>query len=154
MCAQRSITHGATSQVLYAHSALTWRARHSVFKGEDAIASLTGWHRTRWAEAREEFFWEGVNKESLTLIEKAFCHIHMYDETPSDMQKQAKSLLHADGKSLWFDKSVTFGTYPNGKAGVCARVQDRGEGALVQLCFRVATLLFRAHDARVRAREM
>jgi hypothetical protein len=45
----------------------------------------------------------------------------MYDETPSDMQKQAKSLLHADGKSLWFDKSVTFGTYPNGKAGGCAR---------------------------------
>jgi len=89
-------------------------------EGEDAIAALTGWNRTRWAEAREQFFWEGMNKESLTMIEKAFCHIHMYDVTPSDIQKQAKSLLHGDGKSLWFDKSVTFGTYPNGKAGLHA----------------------------------
>lgn len=89
-------------------------------EGENAIAALTGWHRGRWAEARESHFWEGVNRESLNLVEKAFCHIHMYDETPADMQKQAKSLLHGDGKSLWFDKSVTFGTYPNGKAGMMA----------------------------------
>jgi len=89
-------------------------------EGENSIAALTGWHRGRWAEARENFFWEGVNKESLNMVEKAFCHIHMYDETPADMTKQAKSLLHGDGKSLWFDKSVTFGTYPNGKAGMMA----------------------------------
>ena len=88
--------------------------------GEDAIAALTGWHRGRWAEAREHFFWEGVNKESLTMVEKAFCHLHLYDENPADIQKQAKSLLHADGKTIWFDKSVTFGTYPNGKAGLMA----------------------------------
>jgi carnitine O-palmitoyltransferase 1 len=88
--------------------------------GENAIAALTGWHRGRWAEAREHYFWEGVNKESLSMIEKAFCHLHLYDETPADMQKQAKSLLHADGKTLWFDKSVTFATYPNGKAGMMA----------------------------------
>jgi hypothetical protein len=94
-------------------------------EGEDAVAALTGWNRTRWAEAREMYFWEGMNKESLTMIEKAFCHIHMYDVTPMtgkevDIQAQAKSLLHGDGKSLWFDKSVTFGTYPNGKAGLHA----------------------------------
>lgn len=62
-------------------------------EGEDAIAAFTGWDRGRWAEARERFFWEGKNKESLTMIEKAFVHIHMYDENPADMQKQAKSHL-------------------------------------------------------------
>mmetsp|Transcript_28273 Transcript_28273/g.67265 ORF Transcript_28273/g.67265 Transcript_28273/m.67265 type:complete len:124 (-) Transcript_28273:717-1088(-) len=27
-------------------------------------------------------------------------------------------LMHGDGKSLWFDKSVTLITFPNGKAGL------------------------------------
>mmetsp|Transcript_14066 Transcript_14066/g.32428 ORF Transcript_14066/g.32428 Transcript_14066/m.32428 type:complete len:799 (-) Transcript_14066:91-2487(-) len=89
-------------------------------EGQNAIAALTGWHRGRWAEAREEFFWDGINKISLETVEKAFMHIHLEDRSPSDLTNQAKMLIHGDGKSLWFDKSVTFIIFPNGKSGMMA----------------------------------
>mmetsp|Transcript_6004 Transcript_6004/g.15276 ORF Transcript_6004/g.15276 Transcript_6004/m.15276 type:complete len:798 (+) Transcript_6004:392-2785(+) len=87
---------------------------------DEAIAAFTGGNRTRWAEAREEFFWEGNNKECLRTIEKASFVLLLEHRECKDSQEQAKMLLHGDGKNIWFDKSLNFITFPNGKAGVNA----------------------------------
>ena len=58
-------------------------------------------------QAREEFFWEGVNKECLRTIEKASFVMVLEHRDPADVQEQCKMLMHNDGKTLWFDKSVS-----------------------------------------------
>mmetsp|Transcript_854 Transcript_854/g.2270 ORF Transcript_854/g.2270 Transcript_854/m.2270 type:complete len:809 (+) Transcript_854:119-2545(+) len=89
-------------------------------KDNECLAALTGWNRTRWAEAREEFFWEGVNKKSLRMIEKASFVMILEHRTPADKQAMAKTLIHGDGKTVWFDKSFNFFVFPDGKAGLNA----------------------------------
>ena len=88
--------------------------------GEDALAALTGWHRGRWAESREDHFWEGVNRESLDIVERAFMHFALEDKSPNSMTDHARKLMHADGKTIWFDKSVTFMSFPDGHSGLSA----------------------------------
>jgi len=87
-------------------------------ENENAIAALTGWRRNWWAEVREREFDRGVNDFSLTMVERAAFHVHLASENPKDLDEQARMLMHGDGKSLWFDKSVTLITFPNGKAGL------------------------------------
>mmetsp|Transcript_59715 Transcript_59715/g.141984 ORF Transcript_59715/g.141984 Transcript_59715/m.141984 type:complete len:801 (+) Transcript_59715:97-2499(+) len=89
-------------------------------EGENAIAAFTGWHRGRWAESREEFFWEGLNKESLDIVERAFMHFSLNDTACASLTDQARMLMHSDGKTTWFDKSVTFNSFPDGHAGMSA----------------------------------
>jgi carnitine O-palmitoyltransferase 1 len=40
-------------------------------KGEEKLAALTAGERTAWAAARQEFFFRGLNRQSLDAIEKA-----------------------------------------------------------------------------------
>jgi carnitine O-palmitoyltransferase 1 len=40
-------------------------------KGEEMLAALTAGERAAWAAARQEFFFKGVNRQSLDAIEKA-----------------------------------------------------------------------------------
>lgn len=53
--------------------------------GEEKLAALTAWERTKWANTRRVYFNNGVNKQSLDIIEKAaFCltlddHSYKYD---------------------------------------------------------------------------
>mmetsp|Transcript_89030 Transcript_89030/g.237497 ORF Transcript_89030/g.237497 Transcript_89030/m.237497 type:complete len:562 (+) Transcript_89030:515-2200(+) len=95
-------------------------AKNPAPAGEDSIAALTGWNRTRWAEARKQFFWEGINKRSLSIIEKSMTVLFLDHKTPKDLVDQSRMIMHNDGKSLWFDKSVSFVSFPNGKAGLMA----------------------------------
>lgn len=44
-----------------------------VGQGEEFIAALTSLGRDEWAEAREMYFQEGVNKVSMEMIEKVGC---------------------------------------------------------------------------------
>jgi carnitine O-palmitoyltransferase 1 len=39
--------------------------------GEEFLASLTAWDRTKWAETRQKYFAKGLNKTSLYLVESA-----------------------------------------------------------------------------------
>lgn len=87
---------------------------------DEAFAAFTGWNRTRWAEAREEFFWDGINKHNLRTIEKASFVMVLEHRAPKSNQEMAQSLIHNDGKTLWFDKSFNMVVFPDGRAGLNA----------------------------------
>ncbi|XP_043286172.1 carnitine O-palmitoyltransferase 1, liver isoform isoform X2 [Venturia canescens] len=92
--------------------------------GEERLAALTAGERQAWAEARENFFAKGINKNSLDLIEKAAFIVALddvpyeYDPAhPEKLDQYGRILLHGKGHDRWFDKSFTlcFGT--NGRIG-------------------------------------
>jgi len=90
---------------------------------EGSIAALTTENRTTWANAREEFFSQGLNKQSLNMIERALFVISLEHESPGDGQGQdyntmARSLFHGSGTNRWCDKSFNLVFFPNGNAGL------------------------------------
>jgi len=87
---------------------------------ERHLAALTGWQRTRWAEAREECFAEGVARRSLEVVESALFHLVLDDARPATRTEQARLLFHGCGFNRWFDKSFTVVVFGNGKAGLNA----------------------------------
>ena len=55
-------------------------------KGEEKLAALTAGERTAWAQARQEFFFRGVNRYSLDAIEKA-AFVVALDDFPYEFDK-------------------------------------------------------------------
>lgn len=94
-------------------------------KGEDLVASLTAWDRTKWAQTREKFFSRGVNKVSLYLIESAAFVLSLDDypfefdlTQPEKLDNYGRSLLHGNGHDRWFDKSFTLCVSSNGRVSL------------------------------------
>ncbi|XP_070506218.1 carnitine O-palmitoyltransferase 1, liver isoform isoform X2 [Chironomus tepperi] len=92
--------------------------------GEEFLASLTAWDRTKWAKAREMYFSRGVNKTSLFLIESAAFVVSLDDEPfefdlsqPEKLDNFGRHLLHGKGCDRWFDKSFTLCVATNGRIG-------------------------------------
>lgn len=93
-------------------------------KGEEMLAALTAGERTAWAVARQEFFFKGVNRQSLDAIEKAAFVVTLDDfpyefdeEDPSKLDHYGQILLHGKGYDRWFDKSFTLCIGSNGRIG-------------------------------------
>jgi carnitine O-palmitoyltransferase 1, liver isoform len=91
-------------------------------KGEEFLAALTAWDRTKWANAREKFFSKGINKTSLFLVESAAFVVSLddqpfeYDRTrPEKLDNYGAQLLHGKGCDRWFDKSFTLCIGSNGR---------------------------------------
>ncbi|XP_042531921.1 carnitine O-palmitoyltransferase 1, liver isoform [Dipodomys spectabilis] len=96
--------------------------------GEAKLAALTAGDRVPWAKCRQAYFRRGKNKQSLDAVEKAAFFVTL-DETEQGYRKEdpvasmrsyAKSLLHGKCYDRWFDKSITFITFKNGKMGMNA----------------------------------
>lgn len=96
--------------------------------GEEKLAALTAGDRIPWAKARNSFFRQGKNKLSLDTIEKAAFFVTL-DDTEQGFRKEdpvasldnyAKSLLHGKCYDRWFDKSLSFIVFKNGKIGLNA----------------------------------
>lgn len=92
--------------------------------GEDLLASLTAWERTKWAEARNSLFRKGINRVSLNTIETSAFVLSLDDEAyetdihkGSNLDKFGKALLHGNGHNRWFDKSITVCVGTNGRVG-------------------------------------
>lgn len=90
--------------------------------GEDTLASLTAWDRTKWANAREKYFAKGANKVSLYLIESAAFVLSLDDKPfefdmahPEKLDNYGRQLLHGNGSDRWFDKSFTLCVATNGR---------------------------------------
>lgn len=81
------------------------------------VAALTAVDRTTWADARETHFGEGINKASMDLLERASLVVCLDEEAPSTLNEQGHLLMHGNGSSRWFDKSVQVIVFSNGKAG-------------------------------------
>ncbi|XP_067951090.1 carnitine O-palmitoyltransferase 1, liver isoform-like isoform X2 [Watersipora subatra] len=98
--------------------------KSSALKGEEKLAALTAGERVAWAKARKSFFATGVNKASLTAIEKSGFVLVLdeecYDynaEDPSELNRFAKSMLHGKCLDRWFDKSFTLVVSANARVG-------------------------------------
>ncbi|XP_032138442.1 carnitine O-palmitoyltransferase 1, liver isoform isoform X2 [Sapajus apella] len=96
--------------------------------GEARLAALTAGDRVPWARCRQAYFGRGKNKQSLDAVEKAAFFVTL-DETEqgyrredpdTSMDSYAKSLLHGRCYDRWFDKSITFVVFKNGKMGMNA----------------------------------
>ncbi|KAL5019965.1 hypothetical protein ScPMuIL_002857 [Solemya velum] len=84
---------------------------------ERSLPALTGLERNVWAQTRRDFLSTGVNSESLHTLESSILVANLLSESCSDMSSSAKSLLHGDGRSIWFDKSFNLLFYANGRCG-------------------------------------
>ena len=92
--------------------------------GEEKVAALTAWPRTKWAEVRQSVFVRGVNKVSLYLIESAAFIVSLDEEPyefeiehPEKLDHYGKLLMHGNGHDRWFDKSFTVCIGTNGRIG-------------------------------------
>lgn len=99
-------------------------SNHIPAPGEEKLAIFTAGERTHWAKARKLYFSSGINKKSLHTIESAAFVIILDDEEvdydpkdPTKITKWAESLLHGKGYDRWFDKSLNFIIYKNGRMG-------------------------------------
>lgn len=93
-------------------------------KGEEKLAALTAGERVAWATSRQEFFFKGLNRQSLDAIEKAAFVVALDDvpyefdeQEPSKLDRYGEILLHGKGHDRWFDKSFTLCIGSNGRIG-------------------------------------
>ena len=83
------------------------------------VPALTGTDRTKWAQARSDYFSSGRNKVSLNLIESAIFYLHFDTASPgSDWSSMAHELIHGSGANLWFDKSVQLVVFADAHIGL------------------------------------
>jgi carnitine O-palmitoyltransferase 1, liver isoform len=89
---------------------------------EKNLAALTALNRTKWAEARQKFFSEGVNQTSLHEIESSAFVVVLDDDSfeyglqsiPKEYGLYGRQLLHGKGNDRWLDKSFNLCVGKNG----------------------------------------
>jgi len=93
--------------------------------GEALLGALTAGERRPWAEARERFMTNGVNRASLEAIERAaFVLCLESQEAPpfngdegTRLDAFASTMLHGTGADRWYDKSFNVIVMTNGRIG-------------------------------------
>lgn len=94
------------------------RILHFTVAGQN-IGSLTTLPRDEWAES--QIILQKLNKknsEQLKIIEQALFTLSLDENSPELLLDTSKMLLHGDGKDRYFDKSLQFIVFKNGKTGV------------------------------------
>ena len=88
--------------------------------GESYLAALTAANRTQWAQARAQFFAQGLNHASLDVIDKAAFIVALDDVPyhPEDLSTFGAAMLHGSGTNRWFDKSFQLIIGQNGRIGL------------------------------------
>ncbi|XP_028402336.1 carnitine O-palmitoyltransferase 1, liver isoform-like [Dendronephthya gigantea] len=121
-----SDSYGSPITLLDLEKQLEWikhDAHHSDFSKdtpEGCIPALTSLPRTEWYNIRRDHFSDGINKDSLDIIDKALFILVLDEHEFTDLSSRGKYLLHGDGKTLWFDKSFCVVAFADGKIGVNA----------------------------------
>ncbi|XP_057315865.1 carnitine O-palmitoyltransferase 1, liver isoform-like [Hydractinia symbiolongicarpus] len=87
-------------------------------EAECRIPALTGSERNSWARVRREHFTSGINKNSLQAIEEALFLVVLDENECTDMSTRGKHLMHGDGASLWFDKTMNVVVFKDGRMGM------------------------------------
>lgn len=83
---------------------------------DEAVGHLTTLPRARWARVRQGLLDAG-NATEIDLVERALFCVCLEDDAPEQEQEAADRLLHGDSGSRWFDKSVQFVVFGDGRAG-------------------------------------
>jgi carnitine O-palmitoyltransferase 1 len=90
--------------------------------GESRLASLTAADRRTWADTRHKWFSKGINRISLSAIEKA-AFVLVLDserfeaEDAAKLDRYGQLLLHGNGNDRWFDKSFNLIVARNARVG-------------------------------------
>ncbi|XP_037516905.1 carnitine O-palmitoyltransferase 1, liver isoform [Rhipicephalus sanguineus] len=92
--------------------------KHTASEAEASLAALTTLDRVTWAKIRQKHFSHGINRESLNAIEKATFFVSMNDLEPRGLTERGKLLLHGDGRSIWFDKSLNVQVFKDCTSGM------------------------------------
>ena len=83
------------------------------------IGILTTLPRDEWADSRSALIaLDENNKAHLKCIEDAIFSISLDENSPEQLVDTSKMLLHGDGKNRYFDKSLQFVVFKNGKTGI------------------------------------
>jgi len=87
-------------------------------KGQN-LGLLTTMQRDAWAESRAELLQISAdNKKAMTVIEEAAFVLCLDESRPEEITHVSKQLLHGEGRDRFFDKSLQFIVFQNGKTGV------------------------------------
>jgi carnitine O-acetyltransferase len=81
------------------------------------VGVLTSENRDTWTEARKEMLKSPVNKATLDVIERASFVLCLDDTKPISRREASRACWHGDGRNRFFDKSLQFIVFDNGKAG-------------------------------------
>nr|CDJ98205.1 Acyltransferase ChoActase COT CPT domain containing protein [Haemonchus contortus] len=91
-------------------------------EGEEHLSALTAGSRDLWARIRDSKFSEGVNKESLSMIENALEIVFLDDgetgydqDDPKVYDREYQLALTGDGYKLWCDKPSVYTFTRNGR---------------------------------------
>jgi carnitine O-acetyltransferase len=87
-------------------------------ESEAPIGALTTENRDVWAKARAQLIaFHPKNKEHLDIIETAAFVLCLDDSKPISREELSVACWHGDGRNRFFDKSIQFIVFDNGKAG-------------------------------------
>ncbi|RKP18806.1 acyltransferase ChoActase/COT/CPT [Rozella allomycis CSF55] len=78
------------------------------------VGALTTENRDSWANMIK---YSKVNEESLEKISNSLFLVCLDDSSPVTREETGRELWHGDGKNRFFDKSMQFIVFENGKAG-------------------------------------
>lgn len=83
------------------------------------LGLLTSDNRDLWAEARERLWHlSPLNQQFMTTIESSAFVLCLDDVAPVTLNECARELWHGSGRNRWYDKTLQFIVFENGKAGV------------------------------------
>ncbi|MDT3443178.1 choline/carnitine O-acyltransferase [Pseudofrankia sp. BMG5.37] len=84
-----------------------------------AVGHLTTKARAAWAESRAELLaHDPANAAALDEIERALFCVCLDHVVPPDTLATCDQLLYGSAAGRWYDKSVSFVVFPNGRAGI------------------------------------
>ncbi|KAI8905496.1 acyltransferase ChoActase/COT/CPT [Gorgonomyces haynaldii] len=87
-------------------------------KKDDPVGLFTTENRDVWTQIRKDVLAVSkVNQESLDLIERAAFVVCLDDSKPVTKEEISRACWHGDGRNRFFDKSLQFIIFDNGKAG-------------------------------------
>jgi carnitine O-acetyltransferase len=87
---------------------------------EESLGLFTTWNRDAWARGREMLLEHAPEQNGALLhaLEEALFVMALDHREPSDMDSLAEALLHGDGRSRWFDKTLQFIVTPRGRGAI------------------------------------
>ena len=86
---------------------------------DTSVGHLTTMARAEWAATRQRLLaCDPGNAQALEEIETALFCVCLEDFSPVDTLAACDHLLHGDSANRWFDKSVSFIVFKDGRAGI------------------------------------
>ncbi|KAJ3213079.1 Carnitine O-acetyltransferase mitochondrial [Dinochytrium kinnereticum] len=87
-------------------------------QSEAPVGALTTEDRDTWTKLRDELLAASpVNKQSLDIIETGAFVVCLDNTSPVTIDEVSRACWHGDGRNRFFDKSLQFIVFENGKAG-------------------------------------